>query len=358
MKDFRITAIGLMSGTSLDGLDACCATFTRTDGRWDFAIDAARGYDYPDELKYRLGTAAQQMSARDFVAFHSEYGKFLGERVTDFIKEFGVKPDIIASHGHTIFHEPERRIMFQIGDGAAIAAETRVPVVSDFRRLDIMLGGQGAPLVPIGDRLLFADYDFCLNIGGFSNISYDSGGERLAFDISPVNYVLNHYCRRQGLEFDRDGLIARSGNVDTALLNALDALPFYAKTGAKSLGREWVEKEIFPMIDARPLAFADILATFTEHAARQVANVVRRVGKQSPTMLITGGGAMNIYLVERIRKLSSCKVEIPSRQIIEFKEALIFAFLGALYMAGEASCLRSVTGAACDNIGGMLFKIG
>ena len=357
MDNFKITAIGLMSGTSLDGLAVCCATFSKTDGRWRFAIDAARGYDYPDDLKYRLGTGAQQMSAHDFVAFHSEYGKFLGERVADFMKEYGIRPDIVASHGHTIFHEPGKRIMFQIGDGAAIAAEARVPVVSDFRRLDIMLGGQGAPLVPIGDRLLFADYDFCLNIGGFSNISYECDGERQAFDISPVNYVLNHYCRQRGLEFDRDGLIARSGTVDAELLASLDALPFYSQTGAKSLGREWVEKEIFPMIDSRGLEFADLLSTFTEHAARQVARVGRRVGKPHPTMLITGGGALNVYLVERIRELAGCEVKIPPRQIIEFKEALIFAFLGALYMAGEASCLSSVTGAACDNIGGMLFKI-
>lgn len=357
MDNLKITALGLMSGTSLDGLDACLATFTKTDGRWDFQIDAARGYEYPDDLKRKLGTEAQQMSAHDFVAFHSEYGRFLGQRVVDFMHEYGVKPDIVASHGHTIFHEPDRRIMFQIGDGAAIAAEARVPVVSDFRRLDIMLGGQGAPLVPIGDRLLFADYDYCLNIGGFSNISYDDGGVRKAFDISPVNYVLNHYCRQHGLEFDRDGLIARGGTVDTTLLHALDSLPFYAQTGAKSLGREWVEQTIYPMLDASGLGFADLLATFTEHAARQVARVAERVGKPSPTMLITGGGALNVYLVERIAELAGCTVKIPSRQIIEFKEALIFAFLGALYMAGEASCLSSVTGAAQDNIGGMLFKI-
>ncbi len=357
MENFKITAIGLMSGTSLDGLDVCCATFTKTDGRWNFNIDAARGYDYTDEMKRLLGTEVQRMSAYDFVAFHSEYGKFLGERVADFIKEFGVKPDIVASHGHTVFHEPQKRIMCQIGDGAAIAAAARVPVVSDFRRLDIMLGGQGAPLVPIGDRLLFADYDYCLNIGGFSNISFESDGKRLAFDISPANYVLNHYCRQRGMEFDRDGLIARIGMVDAQLLSKLDSLPFYAQTGAKSLGREWVEKEIYPLIDAEQLDFADTLATFTEHVARQIARVVERYPKDNARMLITGGGALNVYMVERIRTLSKCRVERPSRQIIEFKEALIFAFLGALYMADEVSCLSSVTGAACDNIGGMLFKI-
>lgn len=357
MDNFKITALGLMSGTSLDGLDACLATFTKTDGRWSFAIDAAREYSYPADLSRKLGTEAQQMSAHDFVALHSEYGRFLGQRVVDFMQEFGVRPDIVASHGHTIFHEPDRRIMFQIGDGAAIAAEARVPVVSDFRRLDIMLGGQGAPLVPIGDSLLFGDYGYCLNIGGFSNISYDDHGVRKAFDISPVNYVLNHYCRQRGLEYDRDGLIARGGTVDTRTLNALDSLPFYAQTGAKSLGREWVEQTIFPMLNANGLEFADLIATFTEHAAHQVARVTERVGKPQATMLVTGGGAFNVYLVERIAKLTGCTVETAPRQIIVFKEALIFAFLGALHMAGEANCLSSVTGAAQDNIGGMLFKI-
>lgn len=205
MKDIQIQAIGLMSGTSLDGLDVCCCTFHRQADQWTFHIDCANGYSYPDKLKQKLGTGAQQMSALEFITFHSAYGKFLGERVNEFMKEFNVQPDIIASHGHTIFHEPQKRIMYQIGDGAAIAAETHIPTVSDFRRLDIMLGGQGAPLVPIGDRLLFADYDYCLNIGGFSNISFEQGGHRIAFDISPVNYVINYYCRQIGLEFDRDG---------------------------------------------------------------------------------------------------------------------------------------------------------
>ena len=222
MKDFQIQAIGLMSGTSLDGLDVCCCTFRQQAGKWSFHIDCAKGYSYPDAMKQILGTGAQTMSALEFITFHSSYGKFLGERVNEFMQEFGVHPDIIASHGHTIFHEPQKRIMYQIGDGAAIAAETRIPTVSDFRRLDIMLGGQGAPLVPIGDRLLFADYDFCLNIGGFSNISFEQDERRIAFDISPVNYVINHYCRQIGLEFDRDGEIARQGNICQELLDELN----------------------------------------------------------------------------------------------------------------------------------------
>ncbi len=351
--DFKIQSIGLMSGTSLDGLDVCCCTFTRKNGNWDFTIDCARGYSYPDDMKYILGTGAQQMSALDFITFHSAYGKFLGEKVNLFMEEFGVKPDIIASHGHTIFHEPHKKIMYQIGDGAAIAAETGIPTVSDFRRLDIMLGGQGAPLVPIGDRMLFSDYDYCLNIGGFSNISFEKEGQRVAFDISPVNYVFNRYTRQIGLEYDKDGEIARSGEICSPLLEELNALEFYHTEGPKSLGREWVEELIFPMIDKYGLSLADRLRTFCEHAAFQVSRVISS-GKR---LLITGGGAYNKFLVERISGLTGCEIVIPDPIIIEYKEALIFALLGALYIADQPSCLSSVTGASRDNIGGMLFKI-
>lgn len=358
MKDLKIQAIGLMSGTSLDGLDVCCCTFRRETKKWNFHIDCAKGYAYPDDLKQKLGTGAQQMTALEFITFHSAYGKFLGERVNDFMQEFNVHPDIIASHGHTIFHEPQKRIMFQIGDGAAIAAETRIPTVSDFRRLDIMLGGQGAPLVPIGDRLLFADYDYCLNIGGFSNISFEQDNRRIAFDISPVNYVINHYCRQIGLEFDKDGEIARQGSVCQPLLDELNRMDFYHQTGPKSLGREWVETLVYPMLEKYGLNLKDRLRTFYEHAAYQIKRVITAHPRPSGNskLLITGGGAFNKFLIERIDALCPCKIVIPERSIIEYKEALIFAFLGTLYMADEPNCLASVTGASMDNIGGMLFK--
>ena len=346
-------SIGLMSGTSVDGLDVCCATFDRRDGKWSFTIDCARGYSYPDSLKRQLGAEVQKMSALEFVTFHSAYGRFLGERVKDFMAEFGVRPDIIASHGSTVFHEPEKKVMFQIGDGAAIAAETGIPTVSDFRRLDIMLGGQGAPLVPIGDNLLFGDYDYCLNIGGFSNISFRQGNKRIAFDISPVNYVINRFTRQIGLEMDRDGVIASRGQVNQALLEGLNALDYYARPWPKSLGREWVEKQVFPLLDSCGLPLEDILRTYYEHCAFQLS----RVTEPGQSLLVTGGGAYNKFLIERMRALSGCDIVIPEPAIIEFKEALIFAFLGVLYMLDEPSCLRSVTGAAKDNIGGMLFKV-
>lgn len=348
-----MTSIGLMSGTSVDGLDVCCATFTYKDGKWIFHIDCARGYDYPAHLKAKLGREVQNMSAYDFVAFHSEYGRFLGERVNDFMKEFGVKPDIIASHGSTVFHEPQKKIMYQIGDGAAIAAVTGIPTVSDFRRLDIMLGGQGAPLVPIGDNLLFGEYDYCLNIGGFSNISWREGDKRIAFDISPVNYVINRFTRQIGLEMDRDGLIAAKGTVCQQLLDKLNSLDYYSKTWPKSLGREWVEANVFPLLDASGLSLEDLLRTYYEHCAHQLA----RVTVPGRSLLVTGGGAYNKFLISRMEELSGCRIVVPEPAIIEFKEALIFAFLGVLYMFDQPSCLQSVTGASKDNIGGMLFKV-
>ena len=349
----RMTSVGLMSGTSADGLDVCCATFTYADGKWTFHIDAARGYAYTPELRDRLLNQVQGMSARDFVAFHSEYGRFLGRKVNEFLSETGLHPDIVASHGSTVFHEPSRGLMFQIGDGAAIAAETGIPTVSDFRRQDIMLGGQGAPLVPVGDNLLFGEYDYCLNIGGFSNISWREGERRIAFDISPVNYVINRYCRAVGLEMDRDGCIAARGRVCEGLLAQLDALEYYSRPCPKSLGREWVEREVFPLLTGRDLSLEDLLRTYYEHCARQFA----RVTVPGKRVLVTGGGAWNKFLLERMGALSACRLEVPEPAIVEFKEALIFAFLGVLYMAGQPSCLSSVTGARQDNIGGMLFKI-
>lgn len=348
-----IQCIGLMSGTSVDGLDVCCATFDKKGDKWSFHIDCARGYSYPEPLKKALGQEVQKMSALEFITFHSAYGQFLGERVNDFMKEFGVKPDIIASHGSTVFHEPQKKVMYQIGDGAAIAAVTKIPTVSDFRRLDIMLGGQGAPLVPVGDNLLFGEYDYCLNIGGFSNISFQEGDKRIAFDISPVNYVINRLTRSIGLEMDRDGEIASRGTVHQELLDALNALDYYSRPYPKSLGREWVEKNVFPLLDASGLSLEDVLRTYYEHCAQQLARVTRP-GK---SLLVTGGGAYNKFLISRMHALSGCHIFIPKPAIVEFKEALIFAFLGVLYMVGEPSCLKSVTGAERDNIGGMLFKI-
>ena len=340
-----------MSGTSLDGLDLCCVHFDFHDGSWDYRILKAESVDYPEELRHKLATA-QDMSALEYARLHSDYGLYLGSQVRDFVARNGLHVDLVASHGQTIFHQPAERFTAQIGSGAGIAAECGIDTVCDFRTTDVALGGQGAPLVPIGDAVLFGDYEYCLNMGGFSNISFAEGERRLAYDISPVNYVLNHYAGLRGLAYDRDGALARSGKVCQALLERLNSLDFYTQAGPKSLGREWVESAVYPLIDGFGLSVEDVLATFVAHVAFQIGRNVR-----GGRVLVTGGGARIIFLLERMRAVApQAEYVVPDPLTIDFKEALIFALLGALYVAGRPNCLASVTGAAHDNIGGCLYK--
>lgn len=357
-----VKIIGLMSGTSLDGLDICYVEFKYKNGKWEYRILMAEDEPYSDELKHKLATA-QKMSALDYALLDSDYGIYLGERVKAFMERNHAEPHYIASHGSTVFHQPAIRFTTQIGSGAGIAAESGVDCICDFRTTDVALHGQGAPLVPIGDRNLFGDFDYCLNLGGFSNISSESFkteadgrkvATRIAYDISPVNYVMNYYTRQIGLEYDKDGEMAAHGNVCVLLLENLNNLPFYTLNGPKSLGREWVEGEVIPLIDSYDLSMEDKLCTFCEHVAMQITRHIKG-GK----VLLTGGGALNKFLVERMQvNAPQCVYHIPDKQTINFKEALIFAFLGALYVADMPNCMSSVTGAVYNCIGGALYKAG
>ncbi|MDR3297091.1 MAG: anhydro-N-acetylmuramic acid kinase, partial [Prevotellaceae bacterium] len=338
-------------GTSLDGLDLCFASFEHEAcGAWRFHIRAAETIAYSDLWLQHLRTA-HNLAALDFIALHKSYGRYLGEQSCAFLDRHNLNADYIASHGHTIFHQPQRGITFQLGDGAALAAAARASVICDFRSLDVALGGQGAPLVPVGDRLLFAGYDACLNLGGFANISYEQDARRLAFDVCPCNIALNALAQQLGAAYDRDGLLAQQGSVNEHLLASLNALEFYAQRGAKSLGREWVEEIFWPIVAQCDDSVNSKLRTVCEHVAMQVAACA-----QGRTMLVTGGGAFNAFLLQRMAALASCKVELPDAQIVCFKEALVFAFLGALYTSNHASCLASATGAARDCVGGCLVK--
>lgn len=348
-----VRIIGLMSGTSLDGLDMCYTEFNLERGKWSYKILKADSEEYPLEIKTQLANA-QNMTALEYALFNSDYGLYVGRRVKSFIDKYDLKPRYIASHGHTIFHQPSKRFTAQIGSGAGIAAESGVDTICDFRTTDVALWGQGAPLVPVGDRNLFAEFSYCLNMGGFSNISFDGGDRRIAYDICPVNYVLNHYTRGIGLEYDKDGEIARSGKIHEKLLDNLNNLDFYTKSGPKSLGREWVEEVVIPLIDSYELPIEDKLTTFCEHVAVQIGSHIK-----SGKVLLTGGGAFNKYLVERMaQRAPQCEYYVPDAMTVNFKEALIFAFLGALYAHDIPNCLSSVTGAKYDNIGGALYKAG
>ena len=350
MNKNEVFVIGLMSGTSLDGVDLVYVRFDKEDYK-RFEILFCETISYSSNWKGVLQKAIH-FSKDDLNQLNLEYGVLLAELINGFIDKFQIKNiDFIASHGHTILHQPQKGITLQIGDGQTIANITNQKVVCDFRTQDVKLGGQGAPLVPIGDELLFFKYDFCLNLGGFSNISFKKDKKRTAFDICPVNIVLNHYVNKLGLEYDESGKIASKGKINQQLLNQLNALEFYRPGPPKSLGLEWVQKEVFPLIDKMESDIPSILRTFVEHIAVQIAKVIY----QNNAVLITGGGAFNTFLIQQIEKHSQMKISLPNDKLIDFKEALIFAFLGLLKVNNKINCLSSVTGASKDHSTGRIF---
>lgn len=339
--------IGMMSGTSLDGLDMAHCTFRFENYKWSFVINHAETISYEKEMIVYLSNL-NNVSGVDLIAADRNYGKWMGSQVKAFVSKHLLQTDFIASHGHTIFHQPDKGFTFQLGHGPAIAAECGLPVISDFRSLDVALGGQGAPLVPIGDKYLFAEFGACLNLGGFANISFEADGNRLAFDICPCNVLLNEYAEKLGKPFDDGGQLASRGKVSTVLLTQLNELAFYLKRGPKSLGMEWVNMEVKPILNAINLSTQDMLCTLVEHIAIQIANSSDGKGN----ILVTGGGAFNTYLCSRIQAVSSKLLSIPDTKLIAFKEAVVFAFLGVLHTRHEANSLSSVTGARNNSVGG------
>lgn len=350
MRDTIKRVIGVMSGTSLDGVDLVCVDFD-TNALEDFKIHCSETIPYSGEWTFKLREAIHK-NRQELEVLDLEYGALLAQYIESFIDKHALSEvDFIASHGHTVLHRPAMGVTLQIGNGGVIAKATGLQVICDFRTQDVQLGGQGAPLVPIGDALLFDKYDACLNLGGFANVSYTAGSARIAFDISPVNIVLNQYCIPLGLAYDDKGSLAASGTVHPVLLAQLNALPFYRETAPKSLGLEWVQASVFPLIDAFKLSNKDVLRTCVEHMACQIAAVL----SARKEVLVTGGGVFNLFLMERIAALSSTKISIPSTELIAYKEALIFALLGVLRSDNQVNCLSSVTGAKHDHSSGVVF---
>jgi len=351
-KEYKI--IGLMSGTSLDGVDIALCKFDKKNEQWNFKITNAETISYSDIWKNKLKTAGN-LPTIEFLLFHKEYGKYLGNLVKQFLEKNNEKALYVASHGHTIFHQPEKSFTFQIGDGSEIAATAGISTISDFRSLDMAFGGNGAPLVPIGDEILFSQYDFCLNLGGFANISFNSNKRRIAFDICPVNIAINYLTMKINIPFDEDGKIAKSGKINFGLLEKLNNLDYYKNSYPKSLGREWFESNFLKIIESFSISIEDKLRTVYEHISIQIVRVVGNytAGK----ILISGGGAHNTFLIELFEKKLKKQIVIPEKEIIDFKEALIFAFLGLLRIENKANCLSSATGAKFDNCGGVVHEI-
>lgn len=350
-----------MSGSSLDGLDIAHVQLDEVRGKWSFQILHCKCVHYSAEWQTDLKRATN-MHVAEFLRLNSRYGQYIAQQVNEFISEFDLAHQVhfIASHGHTVFHEPENGATCQIGDGATIAALTGLPVISDLRAVDVALGGQGAPIVPIADKLLFGDYDFLLNIGGIANITIAHGAEPIAFDVCPANQVLNALAEREGKVMDDGGSMAAIGNVLGAVLRDLNGLPYYKATAPKSLSNEMSRDMIFPILLESEHSVYDLLATYTQHIADQVAAAISGYpqNNRQPKMLITGGGAFNGFLVHLIEKAvgeHGVIVEIPSPEVVMYKESVAMALVGALRWREEVNVLSSVTGAKSDSVGGALW---
>ena len=344
--------LGVMSGTSIDGIDLCYCSFT-IDKVWSYRIIKCETVVYDAYWVNKLSQAIS-LSKSKIPILNNEYTSHLALVINNFIEKNKISEiDFISSHGHTIFHKPEINYTFQLGNIYELRNLTKLPVVCDFRIQDLKLNGQGAPLVPIGDLFLFKDYDYCINLGGFSNVSLKYEDQIIAYDVCPVNIVLNKYSREIGFEFDRNGSISRSGKISEKLLSDLNNLSFYSKKYPKSLGIEWVNKYIFPLIDSYNLSTPDILRTFSEHILIQLSKVIKN---KNASILFTGGGVKNDFLFSLIKKKLPNPIVKPSDNLVDFKEALIFGFLGVLRIRNEVNCLKSVTGAKKDHSSGVIFE--
>ncbi|MFH4963874.1 anhydro-N-acetylmuramic acid kinase [Gaetbulibacter sp. M235] len=353
MKKTEYKIIGVMSGTSLDGIDLVYVTF-KFNETWSFQIINIDTIPYEDSWLEILKDLVL-FSESKLEVIDEDYTRYLANKIQDFIVKYDIQDvDAICSHGHTALHQPEKKLTYQIGNLPLLASLLQKTVVCDFRVQDVKLGGQGAPLVPIGDALLFSEYEFCMNLGGFANISTIINNEVIAYDICPVNIVLNYYVKKLGYEYDDGGKIASTGTVNNELLEKLNDLYFYKMPYPKSLGLEWVKSVVIPLIDSYRLDIKDFLRTFVEHIAFQISKEINN--KNNASVLVTGGGAYNVFLIDRIKTHTNNHIIIPSKEIIEFKEALIFGFLGVLKLREEINCLKSVTGASHNHSSGNIFR--
>lgn len=367
MKKSTYQIIGLMSGSSLDGIDLAHCSFESHGKNLHWKLNAASTLPFSKEWTNKL-LELTQSNSKTLLAAHAAFGRYLGEQVNHFLQEQQLNCDIVASHGHTIFHYPEEQFTFQLGDGAAIAATTGIPTIDRFRAMDMAFGGQGAPVAPIVDRYLFEGYDYYLNIGGIANISAPIRDHRMvAFDIGGANQILDALAQIDGHSYDDKGKIAASGTPIPMLYDQINALPYFSESYPKSLGNDWVLDQQTSVYLQHTGKTADKLSTACKQLAYQTAKAILQIQNQEKQqksaykMLVTGGGAWNTFLIQQIRdacqKVCNLAIHIPSDEIIGFKEAILMALMGYLRMTKQNNCLATATGATQDSVSGSLHHI-
>lgn len=355
MNEYNI--IGVMSGSSMDGVDLAHCTIKSENGSWDFKINHGTTIPFNENWRVRLSQLRKQ-SALNYVKTDVFFGYFLGEICNDFIQENNLKVDFIASHGHTAFHDPKKGITAQVGDGQSLSAISNLPSVTDFRRMDVAKMGEGAPLVTIGDDLLFSEYDFCLNLGGFANISSRIDGKRVGYDICANNILLNRVARDLGQSYDEDGKIADSGSINYELLKDLNNIEYYSKPYPKSLNRDWINKELWHIVrDYKETSLEDRMTTLVDHIATQIGNNINDLSNgnsEGKKVLVTGGGAFNLTLIDYLKTHTDAEIIVPEDLLVNYKESMIFALLGSLRIQNKENIIGEGTGANANSVAGAL----
>ncbi len=345
-------AIGIMSGTSLDGLDVAVIKFEQNLDKWSFKVINASTFDYTTDLKKRLSCCIDS-GGFELIQLSNDWAYFASDCINKIKKQLNFKIDLIGSHGHTVFHQIDKKLTYQLGNAAIIAVETGIKTVSDFRSSDVALGGQGAPLVPIGDQLLFSEYDACLNLGGIANISFLENGQLLAFDVCPFNIPMNLLANQKNKEFDKNGEMAQKGTFQEKLLQNLKSLAYFQQASPKSLGVEWINKNFNPLLNELELNVEDKLSTLIELFSDLIATEIN--SKAIKNILISGGGTHNNYFINQLKSKTNAEIILPKSEIIEFKEAIIFAFLGLLRVLEIPNTITSVTAAKRAHCSGAIY---
>ena len=362
MSSSLLYGLGIMSGTSLDGIDICYVEFKKEDDSY-FKIINSKTFKYNSIWLNKLSDVHLKNDLQ-IKKIDLEYGMLISQKIIEFKNDNNISNlDFISSHGHTVKHKPPY-YSIQIGNGKVIRDLTNVTTINDFRSQDIRLGGQGAPLVPIGDKYLFGNYDSCLNLGGIANISFGNSGNIKAFDVCGCNILLNKYSKIYDREFDEFGQLSSRGRVIPELIESLDSISYNQIEGPKSLDKEKLLKDNYKVIDEylanksdidlKRIGY-DVLATIVEHISNEIFSVVSKQNNLK-NILITGGGAKNIFLIEQIKRKINCSVIIPDEILVDYKEALIFAFMGKLRLQNKINCLKTVTGSKKDHSSGTIFN--
>lgn len=355
--------LGVMSGSSMDGLDLAFIRLNTEVGKpgllsASYELLHGATMPIPEELLNQLKYSSK-LDALSLLTLDQDFGSWAGKAIDTAIKQTSFSPSLIGFHGHTVFHFPDRKVSFQLGHGAVLSAYTQLPVVTDFRSQDMALGGQGAPMVSIAEKWLWPDYSGFLNLGGICNITLKKTKEAYeSADIWVCNQILNHLAREVGHSYDDRGLIAAKGLPIDELIEALLLAEWFEKKAPKSLDNSYLYEEVIPLFNKyRDYSTGDKLHSAVIVIAKAIANHVNAVYHSEAIqggIMLTGGGALNDFLVEKIRAELTCDIFLPDLETIQFKEAIMVAFAGWLRWRGLPNFIKEATGAKSDAIGGVL----